>query len=170
MPNWASGSVKIEGRPHDIEKFCKLFLFYGTEAPKKYFARSFIHMNWEDFKKEYLGQECAEFGVEFAWSATSCLIYGYPQDNLQTCPTLIEACKKHKVKVVIDTEEGGMAFEEHIECDEKGSLLEECSDMPIYKCKKCGSEQTITSCQNIEDEACYECEIEGQWESNQNGK
>ena len=170
MPNWASGYVRVEGNPQDIEEFCKLFLFYDRESSKKYFARSFIHQGWKDFKKEYLGGNIVKFGVDFAWSATSCLISGYPQDNPKTCPTLTEACKEHKVKVVIDTEEGGMAFEEHIECDEKGSLLEECSDMPVYKCKKCGSEQAIASCQNIEDEDCYECGINGRWESNQNGK
>lgn len=29
MPNWASGYVKVRGRPEDIEKFCRLFLVSG---------------------------------------------------------------------------------------------------------------------------------------------
>ncbi len=167
MPNWAIGTIAVTGKSTDIEAFCKLFLFEETETPKEYFARSFIHQNWDDFKKEFSGEDNTAFSVDFAWSATSCLINGYPQDNPKTCLTLSDACKKFKVKVVIETEEEGIGFEEHIECDSKGDLIESCYDMPTYQCVKCKSERFIPSSYTIAEEQCWECETIGQWRDKQ---
>ncbi|NIA02493.1 MAG: hypothetical protein GWP15_03850 [Nitrospirae bacterium] len=161
MPNWASGCVRVEGDPKDIEEFCKLFLFFDTDSMSQYFARSFIHQKWGEFKKEYLGGNIAEFGVEFAWSGHSCLVEGYP--NGEECITLIEACKKHKVKVAIDTEESGFAFEEHIQCDRDGDLIEESNYMPTYVCA-CGEEISFpTNYDCLDEEECWKCEKVGNW-------
>jgi len=165
MPNWCNGCVKVKGEPKNIEKFCKLFLFDDTkETQKKYFARSFAFDNWKNFKKNNLGEDEAEFGIDFAWSVTSCLISGYPQDNPKTCLTLVDACKKYKVDVVIDGEEGGMGFEEHIECNRNGELIEECFDMPAYSCKNCKNQMLIPSSYDVKEEECIECSHVGEWE------
>lgn len=161
MPNWATGNVRVTGKPSDVEAFCKLFLFKDTAEPQIYFARSFIHQNWNDFKKEYLGKASAEFGVDFAWSCHTCLIEGYP--NGQDCITLVGACKKFKVEIIIDTEEGGMGFEEHVECDKDGSLIEECYNMPTFKCARCKNIQLIPSSYDVGEEECWECENIGGW-------
>lgn len=161
MPNWCCGSVQVEGKPKDIENFCKLFVFDEQvdkhNKKKPYFARSFMNMSWKQFKEQYLGKSQANFIVDFAWSVTSCLIDGYPQKSEGENITLMEACKKFKVKVIIDSEEGGMCFEEHIVCNSKGELeLDECNDMPTYKCK-CGNEISRPTDCCLEDEECDEC-------------
>jgi hypothetical protein len=163
MPNWCNGSIEVKGNPKDIEKFCKLFIFEDDKENKEqYFARSFTQDTWKSFKKSYIGENAVNFCIDFAWSAHSCLIDGYPQEN-EECITLMDACKKYKVNVTIDSEEGGFGFEEHIECDPKGKLIEECYDMPEYKCK-CGHEQIIASSYDLDEVDCYECEEIGQWE------
>ena len=90
-PNWCNGYVKVKGKPKNIEEFCKLFIFDDEEGNKenisnKYFARSFIHDKFKDFKKKYLGKNEAEFPVDFAWSCWSCMFEGYP--NKKECITL----------------------------------------------------------------------------------
>jgi len=172
MPNWCYGYVVVKGKPENIEAFCRNFIFEGEEGIKakpnvnlggnRYFARSFIHETWASFKKEYLGKRIAKFGVDFAWSVTSCLIEGYPQKDKQ-CFTLIDACKKYNVDVTIESEESGMGFEESIKCSRKGILKEEAFEMPIYRCGKCGESQQISSKSDLEDETCYECENIGSW-------
>jgi len=114
-------------------------------------------MDWDDFKKRYLGEEVAEFSIDFAWSVATCLIDGYPQNNPDTCITLMDACKKHNVKVDITSEESGVGFEEHITCSNKGEITNECFDMPTYKCK-CGNEQHVASYEKIKDIVCCECD------------
>jgi len=180
MANWCSGQVEVSGRPEDIENFCKHFLFYNEGDDKeeneykalqdKYFARSFMHCRWEDFKEMYeIGKvDCVSFGVEFAWSGHSCLVGGYPQNNPTELITLSEACKLHNVKVEIETEEIGCCFEEKITCDKQGNINEKCFDMPTYKCKNCGSTQHFPSSYSLkelnEEEECWECEKETEWE------
>ena len=171
MPNWAMGDITIKGKPEDIEKFCNLFIFedksFDTKLnnPERYFARSFIHQTWEEFKEEELGEDEATFGVDFAWSAHSCLIEGYPQDSKGKCPTLAEACKEFNVSVWIDTEEEGLGFLEHIECGPNGMICEEEKDIPEYTCKKCGEKQRIPPSYDLGVATCYGCETEGEWRS-----
>ena len=156
MPNWCGGSVCVSGKDKDILEFCKYFVFENEKEKPKYFARSFIHSNWKDFIEDEIEDGC--FFVDFAWSVTSCLISGYPQDNPDKCITLMDACKKHNVKVDITSEESGVGFEEHIICNSNGKLTKnECSDMPTYKCK-CGSEQFVSSYEDVKDIVCYECD------------
>lgn len=165
IPNWADAKVIVVGRTKkDVEDFCKYFIMDEDEEgerQKPYFARSFTHESWKDFKTEYIDGLTAVFGVDFAWSAHSCLISGYPDDK--ECITLVKAAKKHKVYVTIDTSEPGMAFEEHIECNEKGVLvIEECNDMPSYTCK-CGNTHSIPSNWDTSEEECCECGETGEW-------
>lgn len=164
MPNWAYGTVQVKSdKPENIEKFCKYFIFsdeVGTkEAP--YFARSFIEMTWEEFKKEHLGLTEAEFSVQFAWSASCCLINGYPQDHPELHPNFQDLCKELEVDVFIKTEEGMMGFEEEIHCGIEGHLEEESFDFEPYKCSKCGNEQHYPRDPCLDDEQCYECEEVG---------
>ena len=169
MPNWCYGYVKVTGEPKNIERFCKYFLFYEDNkernivAQEKYFARSFANMTWQHFKENYLGKGVAQFGIEFAWSCHSCLVEGYPQENKDTCITLQDACKECAVSVVIETEEIGCAFEERIECDDKGMLLEECVSMPEYKCSECGETQAMPTDADLSDEMCCSCDEYPEW-------
>ena len=43
MPNWCAGEVNVSGKPQDIERFCRLFIYEGQEGKKRKpcFARSF---------------------------------------------------------------------------------------------------------------------------------
>ncbi len=153
----------MKGSPKDVENFCKLFLFEdNNENKKKYFARSFIYQNWKEFKKANLGGSEAGFNVNFAWSCSSCMFDGYPQDNPLTCVTLEWAMKEYNVKVEIETEEGGMGFEEKI-ITENGKPVYSSKDMPEYICQKCGNKQQIASNCDLENEECYECEAYGKW-------
>ena len=167
MPNWCNGYIRVKGKPENVEKFCKLFIF-DEEANKdegkkgqKYFARSFVHQDWKSFKKDMNYQLRTEqqvyFNVDFAWSGYSCLIEGYPtaKDN-KNCVTLEWACKKYDVEVKITTEEGGMGFEEEIIANKKG-LSYDSKDMPTYKCYNCGNKQQIPTNRDLEDVEFYEC-------------
>ena len=165
LPNWCFGTVHVTGRPRDIENFCKLFIFTEDEGNRskedsQFFARSFAETSWESFKKAHLGGTDADFTINFAWSAYSCLINGYPDGGKLI--TLVDACKQYGVDVVIDTEEPGMGFEEHMECTREGVLVDTSKDMPTYKCE-CGSEQWIPSNYDPDDEYCYECGKIGKW-------
>ncbi len=163
MPNWCWGYVKVTGTPKNVKDFCKLFIFdEGVEnEPKQYFARSFMNCSLRDFFKE---QEdnfkigIAEFSVDFAWSAHSCLIDGYPNKNNKINPILMDMCKKYKVDVEINTEEGGFGFSEEIICNYDGELFEECFDFITYKCKKCGYEEGFAYNENECDMECCECD------------
>lgn len=126
MPNWAEGTVQIWGEPENIENFCKLFIFEEEgEKEGKFFARTFIPWTWEDFKSQFLNigtENFTIFPVDFAWSAYTCLIEGYPDGR---CINLEEAVKEYDVAVEIETEEGGMMFTEYIHCDKEGTMYDE---------------------------------------------
>lgn len=166
MANWAWGPVQVSGEPEDIEAFCKLFVFADTpeEDARECFVRSYIGQKWESFKKKHLGKNRVEFDAEFAWSVSNCLINGYSQDKPGQYLTLSEACKRFKVNVVIDADEIGFGFEEHIECDKDGELIEECESLSSYKCLKCKHIQPIASFRSVNTEECWQCETIGQWE------
>ena len=173
MPNWCWGYIELKGKPKDVENFCKLFVFEDevdkddSKKGQKYFARSFVHQNWKDFKKEYFGDITTEkewdisFNVDFAWSCWSCLFEGYP-DDWKECVTLKWAIKKYNVNVKIETEEGGMGFEEKIITRNKKPTYDSF-DMPKHICQKCGNEQMIASSYDLEDVECYECGEYGKW-------
>lgn len=165
MPNWCIGDVWVKGKPKNVEKFVKLFLFDNARNKKRYFARSFIFQNLKDFKEEYkdeLKSGEINFCVDFAWSVWSCLIEGYPQSSKGKCPTLKKICKELKVDVEINSEECGLGFEELVRCSSKGELDYQEKPMKTYRCK-CGSEQFIESSRNLEDTECYECEKIPKW-------
>lgn len=169
MPNWCYGNVEVTGSEKGVEEFCKHFVFeYDKEnrpKQKPFFARSFIHSTWREFKKENaVGKmKSVAFPVDFAWSCTSCMIDGYPQDDKDRFITLKSACKKHKVSVTIDTEECGLEFEEEIKCDSQGNLGEDCYSMASYECKKCKQEQSFPSREDHEDRECCGCDNYGEF-------
>lgn len=175
MPNWCYGWVEVEGKKKDVENFCKLFIFDAQIGKKRkpYFARSFANNSWKSFKKEHLtinkiienfegknAKRKVSFGIDFAWSVWSCLIEGYPEKFKSV--TLQKACKKYKVDVTIESEEGGIGFEERIFCSNKGKLDYKCIDMITYKCK-CGNREMIASSHELEDYECCECGKCGKW-------
>lgn len=162
IPNWATGFIQVKGKPENIEKFCKLFIFEGERSDEpeektgKYFARSFVHQSWKDFKKEVLGMNEVDFNVHFAWSCWSCMFEG--------CVTLEWACKEYDVEVKIETEESGEGFEEEITADKNGANYYN-NDIPEHECI-CGNVQQIPSAytdKDLEDVECYECERTGKW-------
>ena len=156
-PNWCCGNVIVKGNPKDVENFCKLFLFENDNKNKKvYFARSFVYQNWKEFKEAHLGEDEAGFNVDFAWSCWSCIFEGYPQDNPLNCVTLEWAMKKHNVKVEIETEEGGMGFEQKI-ITQNGKPIYSSQEMPEHTCQKCGNKQQVASDYDLGDVECYEC-------------
>ena len=161
MPNWCYGYVEVKGKSKDIENFCKLFLFDDDKPKKKYFARSFIDSNWKDFKKETLGSKEVGFGVSFAWSGGCCLIDGYPlEKENKDCVTLNWACKKYNVEVDIQTEEGGMGFEEHIYYTKKNNgVVYDSWDMDNVTCGKCGEKELVSSQDkyDLDNKECCNC-------------
>jgi len=164
IPNWCNGNVEVKGTPENVENFCKLFIFEDEVGEKqdKYFARSFIHLNWKDFKKEYLGENEVGFDVDFAWSCWSCLFEGYPNRN--ECVTLEWAIKEYNVEVEINTEEDGEGFEEKITTKNKKPIYEN-KTMPEYTCQKCGNIQVISNKNDLEDVECWECGAYGKWKN-----
>lgn len=166
MPNWANGYITVNGNPKDVENFCELFIFDDETGNKqgKYFARSFIHQDWKEFKEEHLGESEAGFSVDFAWSCWSCMFEGYPEQYKKDgCVTLEWAMKKYNVNVEIETEEGGMGFEEHI-TTKNGKPVYESKYIPEYTCQKCFSKQQIGKGYELEDVECYGCGEVGRWQ------
>ena len=180
MPNWACGTIKVTGTKENIKNFFnKRFIFsyekneeLRTIPGTRYFARSFYEADRKSLEREFEEQlkdigndEDCEFSntIDFAWSAHSCIVEGYPDKYPDEYITLKDACIEDHVAVEIDTEECGMGFEEHITCDDKGNLVDECEDMKTYRCKTCGNEQMIPSQNDLENEECCECDS-SDWE------
>jgi len=171
MPNWACGLVSVSGTKRNVINFVSRFIYDGdkeeTEDPKlRYFARSFTNTErqsvLDDIEDAFNGQsEESEFTfeiqVDFAWSAFSCTIQGYPQDLPDECITLMDACKADHVCADIKTEEGGMCFEEHITCDKLGQVTSECMELQSYKCPGCGYITGLASFNDADEYSCPEC-------------
>ena len=170
MPNWACGSVSITGTKQNVVKFINRFIHDDdndtTLKSRRFFARSFTN----DTKKSVLedveeafhdlplgSKNVFSLPISFAWSAESCLIDGYPQDHPDDCSTLSAACIEDQVSVEIQTEEGGMGFEESIACDTEGVITSECTDLVPFICKVCGTECGFASFNSPVDQVCYEC-------------
>lgn len=166
-PNWCSGDVHLEGTKEQIIEFCKLFVFEDDDEnvnDRRFFARSFANETWKDYYNIYLknlaSEDSVDVPVDFAWSAFSCLIEGYPQE-FKDCMTLKEAIKKTGIKSVeITTTEPGMAFEEQINYDsvKDGSVIEtKAYSMGTLKCKDCGECSPLM--ENCDDSRiCQGCE------------
>lgn len=154
MPNWCFGNVNIIGKPKDVEGFANLFLWGRDELeeePKEYFARSFPLENREWLEENLKGKLDKEGNiqldilVDFAWSAYSCLIDGYPtQKDNKNCITLENALKKYPVSVEIITEEGGLMFEEMIKGNKEG-VFYDSRELDNFICLDCEEEQFITT-------------------------
>lgn len=158
MPNWCNSYVEVSGKPKDVKGFCKLFVWEEEtdkeEKKKPYFARSFTNASWKNFEKENKNSSKVGFPVDFAWSCWSCLFDGYPKKDEYL--TLKEAVKKFNVSVEIETEEGGIGFEETIKAD-KNNVCYDSQKMTTYECKKCKSKEMIASSYDLEDYECCEC-------------
>jgi len=171
MPNWACGTVSITGPKQNILKFADRFI-YNEQADSdnkpehRFFARSFssytqagmtdeIEALFADTKP---GTEATfSLPIDFAWSAYSCLIKGYPQDFAEECITLSDACKLDGVSVEIQTDEPGMCFEETITCDKDGNIDAQSCEMPAYTCPHCDATHAYPSFVGLDESACYEC-------------
>jgi hypothetical protein len=163
MSNVCLGLVTVSGDPNDIERFCRLFFFEDDDASKwPDFGRSCVNQTWDAFKREKLDKATASFEVEFAWSAAECLIEIEPEESQGKRRTLAEACVEHHVNVEIETDEPGFCFEESISCSSEGELTYDIMDMACYQCE-CGNIQPIPSRHVLEEVACFECNVIGQW-------
>lgn len=174
MPNWAYGPVTITGTRQNISRFVSRFIFdedrkVGSKR-KHFFARSFtgerkettmleIRIQFQGRSKDAVDFFCLP--IDFAWSAVSCLVDGYPQ-SCPECMTLADACMRDRVSVEILTEEGGMCFEEHITCDAQGNLTSTCLDLVEYECQNCHSTSYIASFNDLDEYPCDECG-ESEW-------
>ena len=142
MPNWACADFKITGTREGVTSMIQRFVSDDeprTVPGKKSFARSFLFARRQDILDMALAEFHTEdpkeratvtIGMDFAWSAYSCLISGYPQTFEDTCITLVDACREDQVAVEINTEEPGLCFTEHITCDPNGNLTCSCEDLP----------------------------------------
>lgn len=165
MPNWACGTVTVTGTAGNIKGFLSRFLFDDWKNPEQYFARSFAADTYASMVKAVdacaRGNKNARFSydlsVEFAWSAYSCIVDGYPQRAEKECITLEEACAVHNVTAEVFTEECGMYFAEHIICTPDGFELNECVDLVTYQCQHCGNTQGYSPYADLDDMECCEC-------------
>lgn len=169
MPNLCNFSISVKGEPKEIKKFLKYFIFSDETGTKegKYLARTFLD-NWthkeflEEHKDEIKNKEVFFFGWS-AWSCYSCWFEGYP--NGKDCLTMEEVLKKCKVIIDVESEEGGIGFEEHIN-NEDGELTYSVMDMPSYTCKKCKKKTLFPSHYDgseLEDQECCSCGVVGKW-------
>lgn len=170
MPNWAYGPTDVTGTKKAIRAFLNRFIYPSkpeTVDGVKYFARSFLSSEREEIEAEleYQFQGVPEseerelrLYPDFAWSAHTCLISGYPEHYPDTCVTLQEACERDQVDVRIRTTEPGMCFEEDIACDRHRELTSESKELArIARCKHCSTEQTLASFESADDLECWEC-------------
>lgn len=170
MPNWACGIVEATGKREGIISFVNRFLDYhgktGKEPDTRFFARSFLDDNRESTINDIVRQTEKDpehavgtvvFPVSFAWSAYSCVISGYPQNNPEACITLTDACRQDQVRVRIQTEEPGLFFEEDISADAEGNLTNSSQELKTARCRSCGNTQGVATFVDLDDLECYEC-------------
>ena len=114
--------------------------------------------NMKEFSEPAVDAKASySFVASFAWSAYSCLIGGYPQNSPSECLTLSEACAEDGVSVMIQTSEPGICFEEHITCDDTGTVEHTEKDLLAYKCRHCGEITSFASFEDPDDQECPEC-------------
>ncbi len=131
MPNWCSGVVNIHGTVGSIKRFLERFLYSDemyNEKKKRFFARSFVQSdNLDDLEGLTDDEEWSiQIDVDFAWSAYSCMIEGYPQHDPKKLITLAEAVEEDGVdSVTVLTIEPSMGFVERIKY-ENGICTADC--------------------------------------------
>lgn len=169
MPNWAWGTFRVKGKKEAMLAFSRHLIM--EDAPRtiegvRYFARTFTG----DTRRSIEGQirdmfagkgpqaeMTCEILADFAWSAYSCVVDGYPQDNPERCITLADACREDGVDVRITTKEPGIYFEEQITCDRRGNLVNVCQDLIPMRCRRCGNVEGRASFEDPDDLCCSEC-------------
>jgi len=162
MPNWAIGTVFVQGRRENIMRFTERFI-YNDEVDTKtierglYFKRSFVHAERAEIVAEIEklpaeGISTFELLVSFAWCVDSCLIR---VRNHNEHITLTDACKADEVLVSIYAEENDT--EEIISCDSGGYVDYICNYMPKYKCPHCGNVMSLPSKSDADDFECCDC-------------
>ena len=169
MPNWAWGTVETTGTMEAVLAFSKRFIADDDEKKtgrEKFFARSFLNESRERVENNILSgftdaapdeEKQYDFYVDFALSAYSCVVDGYPQQSDGQCITLEEACAEDGVDVVITTKEPGMYFEERLCCTRDGELTNECAQLRPVRCRNCGYIESIASFESADDMECCEC-------------
>lgn len=173
MPNWAIGPVDITGTRTAVLAFSDRFISddeQRTVPGRRYFARSFLESPREltrsDIMSVFEGSSETEerlftLYISFAWSATSCMINGYPQQNQAECITLSEACIEDQVSVDIRTTEPGISFEEEIHCGKDGNCQDIEHELRVFKCPECGEPCSLASFEDPAEYLCCECGHEG---------
>lgn len=173
MPNWAMGDIAVTGTCKEVLAFSNRFITgdkVSTLPGKRFFARSFIgvprkilHGDIEDFFMNAKEDEVRTINllVSFAWSAMSCLINGYPQQNPKECITLSEACVNDHVSVEIHTAETGIGFEEEITCSKTGCITNIERELVVFVCPECGESSSLASFEDPDDYECWNCGHEG---------
>ena len=168
MPNWAWGTVETTGTMDAVLAFSKRFIADDDDKKAgdvKFFARSFLNESREhvenNIRQSFNGVDADEekqynFYIDFAWSAYSCAIDGYPQEFAE-CLTLPEACILDGVDVNITTQEPGMCFEEAVSCTRDGVLSYASKEMLTARCRNCGCTESVASFDALEDVECSEC-------------
>ena len=162
MPNWAIGTVSVQGEKDSILKFTERFIYNDeggltTAERGLYFKRSFVHAERAEIVAEIEklpveGISTFELFVCFAWCVDSCLIR---VNNQSEHITLAAACKADEVSVSIYAEENDT--EEIISCDSGGYVDYECNYMPKYECPHCGNVMSLPSTSDADDFECCEC-------------
>lgn len=121
MPNWTETELVVVLPSRNAEKFKGYFLSHNSEENKeknRYFGRTFL----DDFNEEknQHGMSCLRISCECAWSVSSCMIEGYPDDKEKGiyCMTLAEACKECEVsRLRALSTEPGIGFQESVTYD-----------------------------------------------------
>jgi hypothetical protein len=170
MPNWACGTVSITGTRFCVHKFANRFIHVDdadndSKQGSRYFARSFSSFTRvgvaEEIESLFDGPPETEatfcLPIDFAWSAYSCLIDGYPQECPEQCITLSEACQADWVSVEIQTCEPGMYFEEAILCDKSGIVDAQSRELSTCICPNCGASDAYPSFADLDEYECLEC-------------
>ena len=162
MPNWAIGTVSVQGEKDSILKFTERFIYNDeggltTAERGLYFKRSFVHAERAEIVAEIKklpseGISTFKLLVSFAWCVDSCLIR---VRNHNEHITLADACKADEVSVNIYAEESDT--EEIISCDSGGYVDYICNYMPKYECRLCGNVMTLPSTSAAGDFECCEC-------------
>ena len=162
MPNWAIGTVFVQGTKDNILKFTERFICNDevdltTTERGLYFSRSYVHAERAEIVEEIEklpaeGISTFELFVCFAWCVDSCLIR---VRNHNEHITLADACKADEVSVNIYAEESDT--EEIISCDSGGYVDYECNYMPKYECPHCGNVMSLPSTSSADDFECCEC-------------
>ena len=132
MPNWCYAEMRVKGTPENKRKLYDLFLSQTEDNSDKqrYFARTWLNFMHCDTIEEEVQQEVSIFNLEVAWSVHSCMFEGYPQQNREHCPTILEVSKELDLELQIASEECGCCFREFYHIDKGELLLDECEDFP----------------------------------------